>query len=250
MGLGILVVALAAAPFIWSPGPEDAGRPVTPRPAQTDALRERGARVYLQRCASCHGRRGDGRGWAVASLPLAPRDFTAGVYKLRSTSSGQLPTDVDLFATISRGMHGTPMMAWRGLSERDRWALVSRLRSFSPRFAQEPPGDVVVVPPEPPADERLLAQGARLWERLRCGTCHGSGDGRGPSVALLEKDPGRRVRVRNLNAGQFLRGTSAADIFLTLRTGMDGTPMGSYADALTTDETWALTAFVRSLVQR
>jgi mono/diheme cytochrome c family protein len=207
-----------------------------------------GSRVYEQRCAACHGKNGDGRGWAARGLPVAPRDFTSGVYKLRSTPTGSIPTDDDLFATISRGMHGTPMMAWRGLPENERWALVERLKTFSVRFAQETPGPVIEVPDEPADADALIAEGARLWDRARCGACHGAGDGRGPGVALLRKDPGRRVRVRDLTRGEFLRGNSARDIFLTLRTGMDGTPMGSYAEALSERETWALAAYVRSLL--
>jgi mono/diheme cytochrome c family protein len=240
---------LAAGPtFSWATNSGASGVPVRPRPALTDALRVAGARVYDQRCAACHGRRGDGRGWAARELPFAPRDFTTGVYKIRSTPSGSIPTDADLFATISRGMHGTPMMAWSGLPEDERWALVERLKTFSVRFAQESPGPVVEVPAEPPADAALVAEGERLWGRARCGACHGSGDGHGPGVAFLQKDPDRRVRVRDLTRGEFLRGTSARDIFLTLRTGMDGTPMGSYAGALSYRETWALAAYVRSLL--
>jgi cytochrome c oxidase cbb3-type subunit 2 len=244
----LLLFAASAAPFSWKPAPPGAAAPVQTRPRETESLRAKGERIYQQRCAACHGKRGDGHGWAARTLPIAPRDFTAGVYKLRSTPSGSIPTDEDLFTTISRGMHGTPMMAWRGLPEGERWALVARLRAFSPRFAHEEPGPLVDVPAEPAEDEALVNEGARLWTRLRCGTCHGAGDGQGPSVALLQKDPGRRVRVRDLGRGEFLRGTSARDIYLTLRTGMDGTPMGSYGDGLTSHETWALAAYVRSLI--
>jgi cytochrome c oxidase cbb3-type subunit 2 len=245
----LLLLVAAVAPFSWSPAPELTGAPVRPRPAETPALRARGADVYVQRCSACHGKRGDGRGWAARTLPLPARDFTSGVYKLRSTPSGSIPTDADLFATISRGMHGTPMMAWRGLPEDDRWALVGRLKAFSVRFAQERPEAPVTVPDPPSEDQALVAAGAALWERARCGACHGKGDGQGPSVALLKKDPSRRVRVRDLAAGQFLRGTSMRDVYLTLRTGMDGTPMGSYADAFSATETWALAAYVRSLIR-
>ncbi len=38
------------------------------------------------------------------------------------------------------------------------------------------------------------------------------------------------------------------DIFVTVRTGLDGTPMPSYADSLTPDQTWAIAAYVRSLL--
>jgi mono/diheme cytochrome c family protein len=249
MRLSVLALLLMTAkPFSWTVGPESTGAPTRPRPPETDALRGTGARVYAQRCAACHGKRGDGRGWVAPSLPIPPRDFTAGVYKLRSTPTGSIPTDGDLFATISRGLHGTPMMSWRGLPEDERWALVDRLKSFSVRFAQEQPAGGVAVPPEPASDDALVAEGARLWARARCGACHGAGDGRGPSVALLKKDPGRQVRVRDLAHGEFLRGRSARDIYLTLRTGMDGTPMGSYADGLSPRETWALAFYVRSLI--
>jgi mono/diheme cytochrome c family protein len=250
MRLSLVALLLATtAPFSWKAGSPHTGVPLKARPAPTETSRSKGERVYLQRCAACHGKRGDGRGWAAATLPIEPRDFTAGVYKVRSTPTGTIPTDDDLFSTISRGMHGTPMMAWRGLPEDERWALVSRIKAFSPRFTQETAGPTVEVPPEPAADDALLHEGERLWQRLRCATCHGTGDGQGPSVALLQKDPGRRVRVRDLGRGEFLRGTSARDIYLTLRTGMDGTPMGSYAEGLTPRDTWALAAYVRSLVR-
>jgi mono/diheme cytochrome c family protein len=250
--VSLLCLLLAAAgpssPFSWTPRPATTGAPLRPQPPETAALRRSGEALYQQRCAACHGSRGDGRGWAARGLPLAPRDFTAGVYKLRSTPTGSIPTDDDLFATISRGMHGTPMMSWRGLPENDRWALVSRLKAFSVRFAQEEPAAAVDVPREPGGDDQLIAEGARLWATVRCGACHGVGDGRGPSVALLKNDPGRKVMVRDLGRGEFLRGTSARDLYLTLRTGMDGTPMGSYADALTPRQTWALAAYVRTLL--
>ena len=141
------------------------------------------------------------------------------------------------------------MMSWRGLPEDERWALVSQLKSFSVRFAQEQPAPAVEISREPEDESALVAEGARLWTVARCAACHGSGDGRGPSVALLKKDPSRQVNVRDLDRGVFFRGTSARDIYLTLRTGMDGTPMGSYADGLTPRETWALAAYVRSLIR-
>ena len=50
---------------------------------------------------------------------------TAGVYKFRSTMSGQLPTDDDLFRTITLGIAGTSMDHYAVLPERDRRALVA-----------------------------------------------------------------------------------------------------------------------------
>jgi len=246
-GLALLSLVTKAG-YSWSPQPETRGLPTRPRPTDASALHAAGDRSYVQRCAACHGRRGDGRGWAARGLTPAPRDFTAGVYKLRSTPSGSIPTDADLFATLSRGMHGTAMIPWRGLPEEERWALVERVKAFSVRFSEEEPAAAVVIPDAPANEEELASQGQQLYARLRCVACHGDGDGRGPGAALLAHDPGRKVRVRDLRSGMFLRGTSMRDIYLTLRSGMDGTPMGSYADALSSLQTWAVAAYVRTLV--
>lgn len=246
-GIATLLM-LARAGYSWSPQPEERGLPTRSRPTDATSLRATGDRIYVQRCAACHGRRGDGHGWAAHGLTPAPRDFTAGVYKLRSTPTGSIPTDDDLFATLSRGMHGTAMVPWRGLPEEERWGLVERVKSFSARFREEEPSTTVVIPPAPSNDEGLVSEGRQLYARLRCGACHGTADGRGALTALLQHDPGRKVRSRDLRAGTFLRGTSMRDIYLTLRTGMDGTAMGSYEDGLSPRQTWAVAAYVRTLI--
>jgi cytochrome c oxidase cbb3-type subunit 2 len=249
----LFVLALLALPparggYTWTPGPESSGLPTRERPTDAASLRREGPRVYLQRCAPCHGKRGDGRGWVARGLVPAPRDFTSGVYKLRSTPTGSIPTDGDLFATISRGLHGTAMNPWRGLPEDERWALVDVLKSFSVRFRQEEPGQTVIVPRIPDDEAALVPEGRVLFTRLRCPSCHGDGEEAAASAALLRRDPGRKVRIRRLGDGVFLRGTSMRDLYVTLQTGLDGTPMGSYAEALTAKQTWAVAAYVRSLI--
>jgi cytochrome c oxidase cbb3-type subunit 2 len=140
------------------------------------------------------------------------------------------------------------MVPWRGLPEEERWGLVERVKSFSARFREEETSTAVVIPPAPADADALVVQGGQLYARLRCGACHGTGDERAAGAALLEHDPGRKVRIRDLSSGAFLRGTSMRDIYLTLRTGLDGTPMGSYADGLSPGQTWAIAAYVRTLI--
>lgn len=236
--------------LVWMVG-SPVSEPEGPAPANTAKLRARGVKLFKQRCAACHGAWGDGKGPAAADLSLPMPDLTKGIYKLRSTPSGTLPTAEDLFVTISRGMHGTEMFPWARLSEADRWALVYRVMSFSPRFKHEQPGTPFVVPPAPAETPELVAEGAALYERHRCGACHGDkGGADGPAVKLYEQPEGPRVvNIRDFQKGQFLRGSDMADVFLTLKTGLDGTPMGPY-DALSARELWALSAFVRDLVQR
>ena len=97
---------------------------------------ERGKTVYAQNCLACHGVKGDGKGDAAAFLLPRPRNFVQANFRLRSTPPSHLPTDVDLFRSVSLGMPGTPMPPWRvNLSDDDRWAVVEYIKTFSPRFA-------------------------------------------------------------------------------------------------------------------
>lgn len=88
--------------------------------AQTPAPPANGAALYEQRCASCHGLAGRAEGEYVGLLNPRPRDFTSGRYKFRSTETGALPTDDDLAHSITEGLRGTSMPAWRGLLAPDQ----------------------------------------------------------------------------------------------------------------------------------
>ncbi|HEY0705347.1 MAG TPA: c-type cytochrome, partial [Polyangia bacterium] len=168
--------------WIVDPPREKSGK----SPPLTAKLLKEGRAVYAKRCAACHGEAGDAKAAWAAQLRPPPTDFTRGVYKLRSTPAGTLPSDQDLFQTISRGMHGTPMQPWRRLGVRERWGLVAVLKSFSPRFVQEPAGKPIAIPIAPRELDDLRDHGERLYVRLQCGTCHGdAGAGDGPARARL-----------------------------------------------------------------
>ena len=70
-----------------------------------------GKAVYERKCLECHGEKGDGKGPAAELLAPQPRDFTAGLYKIRTTAN-KVPTDQDLFRIITDGMPGTSMPSW------------------------------------------------------------------------------------------------------------------------------------------
>src|SRR6202043_4112949 len=67
---------------------------------------------YRRYCAGCHGELGDGNGENAAWLDPKPRDFTTATFKCRSTPTGMLPTDEDLFDTIGRGVTNSNMPIW------------------------------------------------------------------------------------------------------------------------------------------
>ncbi len=230
----------------WLGGEEAEPVPPAPRPRVDRGLLALGAEVYRLRCVPCHGVNGNGRGLHAARLSVPARDFTKGVYELRSTPTGTLPTDLDLFRTVTRGVRGTAMIPWGWLRDDERWAVVEHVKSFSSRFREEGAGDPVEVPPAPEEPAALVAAGAAAWVRNGCAKCHGeTGEGDGPSVPSLRRDGGEPIRPLPFSAGRFLRGGGMADLFRTLVTGLDGTPMPSYA-AAPPAELWALSAWVRS----
>ena len=231
----------------WMNGAELKARPAKPEPVLDAGMRSLGERLYSEHCAVCHGAKGDGNGPRATELSPSPRDFTKGVYKFRSTPSRTLPTDEDLWQVISDGLHGTAMVPWVGLSENERWALVAYVEGFSPRFASEPRVTPLIVPKPPPESRELLQQGMKLYSD-DCANCHGAkGRGDGPAVINPSK---LRNPPRDFTSGLFKRGSDMEDIYLNLRTGLDGTPMLSFAKALRPDQTWAVVAYVRTLIVR
>ena len=202
--------------------------------------------TYLRYCASCHGERGDGEGVSARWFELPATHFTAGVYKCRSTNAGMTPTDGDLRASLRRGLGGTSMPSFIALGPLEVENVVRSLKAFSSKFAQ--PSTPLNVPPEPKDDGASVGRGRQLYGQLHCNNCHGA-DGRGgPAASTLKNDDGTPSRVTTISGQAALKcGDSPARIYTTLLTGLDGTPMASYADTLAPEQAWDLTHFVVSL---
>ena len=209
----------------------------------------RGRAVYEANCAVCHGTGGDGNGMAAHMFRVRPRDFRRGLFKFRSTPSGSLPTDGDLMRTITEGIRWTGMVGRPDLSEADRRAVVRYIETFSPRFTGERPSSSVAVPPAPPESPDLVAQGGRLYRDAECGKCHGDrGRGDGASAPGMKDDWGWPTRPTDLTWRPLKRGSTPDGTYLTIATGLLGTPMPSYGDSLESRDIWALVYYLESLV--
>lgn len=221
-----------------------------PQPPIDDAVRARGAALFARHCTTCHGVRGNGDGPTAAQLNDRPAALAKGVYELRTTEHESLPTDRDLFRTITEGVHGTAMPPWFALPERDRWALVAHVKTLSKEFAEDeaPPP---IETHAPPATPERVAHGAQLFLDGGCTSCHGaSGLGDGPAASSLVYQSGEPVKPRNLRLGRFHRSTRLADIYMTIASGLDGTPMASFAKVMSPDDLWDVAFYVQSLAPR
>ena len=98
----------------------------------------RGATLFAQNCASCHGMSGDGRGPDAAKLATPPIAF-ADIGRARQRSA------FALYQVIDQGIDGTAMQSFASLPSDDRWALAF----YAGRFA---------------FTDAMAAEGERIWK--------------------------------------------------------------------------------------
>ena len=210
---------------------------------------QRGHGLYLRYCVGCHGVLGDGEGENAPYIDPKPRNFTLGQFKCRSTPTGTLPTHEDLVSTLKRGITNSNMPSWRPLSDENREDLVNYIKTFSPRWKTDKPGEAIHIPAEPEVTPDRVKAGQAVFQRLECWKCHGvEGRGNGPSADTLQDDQNRPIKPFNFHdEARFKCGTSDQDLYRIFMTGLDGTPMPSFADNVKPDEAWDLVFYLRTL---
>ena len=210
-----------------------------------------GERLYIRFCIGCHGPDGNADGMNAQWIDPKPRNFTEATFKCRSTPTGTLPVDQDLFNAITRGFVTTNMPQWRPLSPQQRADLVAFVKTWSPRWSTEKPGTPLVIPQETPDTPESVERGKVLYQTtLKCVECHGpTGVGDGPSAATLHDNDGNPIKPFDFVTGtRFKCGSTDEDLYRILMTGLDGTPMPSWADFLENpNQTWDLVHYLRSL---
>ncbi len=200
---------------------------------------ERGKALYTRYCSFCHGNKGEGNGQAGKILFPKPRDFTLGLFKVRSTPSGEPPTDEDIYNVIKHGMPGSSMPSFQETKEGDIKAIVKYVKTFAE--LTDEPTRVITPGTQPEVTPELLAQGKEAYNAMRCWKCHGhEGRGDGPSAFTLKDEWGQIAPPNPFRKNIYKGGGSPTDMYMRFTTGMDGSPMPSYEDSLTDEERWAV----------
>src|SRR5579862_6703563 len=212
-----------------------------------------GAMDYRRYCVVCHGQLGDGNGesakWFEPPMFPKPRDFTLAVFECRSTPTGTLPTDQDLYDTIARGLDRSNMPPWNTFTKQQRADLVAWIKHFSPRWQKEKAGEPTQIPAEPAITPERVKAGQEVYGRVQCWKCHGvQGMANGPSASTLTDDLSRPILPYNFAEGSRPKcGSTDQDIYKIFMTGLDGTPMPSFSDNIKPDEAWDLVFYLRTL---
>jgi high-affinity iron transporter len=84
----------------------------------------RGAKLYAQNCAACHGAEGDANTPMAHQLDPPPVDFTD-----RDRASQRTP--FALYQVIDQGLEGTAMASFSSLPAADKWALAYHVGKFA-----------------------------------------------------------------------------------------------------------------------
>ncbi|MEP6933409.1 MAG: c-type cytochrome [Nitrospirota bacterium] len=233
---------------------------------------EAGKRVYFTKCVWCHGVDGAGDGPGADRLWPRPRNFNQGTFKIRHTASGELPLfdakkpvagQNDLFDTVTHGLPGSAMPSWEGiLTEEQRLQVLSFVttqlvkdRKFTDKESESQTILQLADLKPIPATEESLKRGGELVVEKKCVECHGV-DGRGDGNAFnLKDDWGFSIQPADWHKCWNFRGSrqdpyNVKNIFRTFSTGVNGTPMPSFADNTTVEERWHIANFVNSLCER
>ncbi len=246
-----------------------------------------GAAVYRKRCVQCHGYSGDGNGPVGKYMYPKPRDYRRGMFKFTSTGYGEKPRRDDLKLTLQRGIPGTSMPAFSLLPDKELDAVLDYVlvlthrgelenalayeveieeeldEEYVPELAEEivdlwkdaELAPITPLTPLPEFSEETVAAGKTAFLSKGCSKCHGD-DGRGQTEdnlkAGLKDNWGNPTRAADLTSGMLRGGQRPIDIYRHIYSGINGTPMPSFATALAEepDTIWDLVSYVLYLSSR
>ncbi|MEO6324568.1 MAG: c-type cytochrome [Thermoanaerobaculia bacterium] len=231
-----------------------------------------GQEAYLTYCSACHGVKGDGKGPAALGLRPPPRDFSQAKFKFAAVSAGQLPNDDDLIRIASGGLHGTAMLPWKDVPERDIMDIVQYIKTLSPKWLDSKPGEPIVPGEDPwgPArKQEAVVRGMKVYHGLaQCLSCHPAYEPietiNAASLELAkreaqlrpdayhaqlkESDYGVKIMPPDFTRDPIRSGDQLPDIYRTVASGIGGTAMPSWKGALPEEDLWAMAYYVRSLI--
>ena len=244
----VLTIVIAMAIYLQ---PENYAQESDPS-AEPVRVEDPGKSIYEEKCAICHGVNGDGESFTSGIINPRPRNLKDGIYKVRSTASGSIPTDADIIKTISKGLHGTAMPGWKPFLNKDSLeAVTSYIKTFSERFETETPIPISIGR-SVPSTRASIERGRTIYGDLECADCHGD-DGSGDPDATdgMEDDWGYPITPTMLTEPwTFKGGASAEDVAMRIFTGMLGSPMPSYEGLISTKSLRDLSNYVVFLARK
>lgn len=235
---------------------------------------ERGREKYTLYCRACHGDEGNGRGPAGIGLRPPPRNFTEPSFKFGGVPAGELPPDSELKRIIKGGLAGTAMLPW-DVPDDELDDIIQYIKTFSEVWTEDEVAEPVEKSPDPWTSKKdeAIARGKTLYHGLaQCSKCHPAyaskqeiwdavveTTGQGSTGAFrtamyypagkYSEAYGNTLLPPDFTRHEVRAGTTLDDLFRTIASGIGGTAMPMWKDAIPDDDIWAIAYFVRSLVE-
>jgi len=225
---------------------EDFGNRGTGLPAEAS-----GADIYAGRCSVCHGATGVGNGALAAELLPAPTDLVHGPYRFRSTPFGAAPTENDIMTVTANGLSHTAMGAFKSIGPNQLEDVNAHVVTLAAALLATPVEPIPGSPlPTQPIGE-MVTSGRAVYAKAGCADCHGAvgrGDG-AKGVALTDAAGHPAIPTDLTKRWRYKRGGGSPTTFNVLTSGVNGTPMVSYAETLSADERWQVAYYLERLAR-
>jgi mono/diheme cytochrome c family protein len=281
--LGCLVLSLLASAALAIGCRSSSDRVTFVRPmvlagqeVSADVLNQ-GREHYVQNCYACHGMAGDGNGPASHYYRPPPRDLTKGLYKFGGVVDG-LPHDDDFMRILQHGLAGTPMLAW-DISVSELYPIIQYVKSLSNVWQEaEELGKQIAVDTDPwqGKERESIARGKQIYHGLAtCQQCHPAYATRtemsdasrqvgNRAVSEFRSQPfqseakesqyeanGRKMVIMppDFLFNEVRSGHDVKDLYRVISSGIPGTAMPTWYDALPAADVWAMAYYVQSLIE-
>jgi len=142
------------------------------------------------------------------------------------------------------------MPSWIALSDQDKVDLIAYIKIFSSKWKNTERAAPIQIPAETPLTVDSLQRGHETFEKMQCFKCHGQqGHGDGPAASTLTNSKDQPIRPYDFSDGErFKCGATNKDIYRDFMTGLDGSPMPSFAEQMKPEEAWDLVHYLRTLM--
>ncbi|MBT7608607.1 MAG: c-type cytochrome [Bacteriovoracaceae bacterium] len=234
-----------------------------------------GEKIYKEYCMPCHGVKGDGKGFASKGMKVPPRDFTLGIYKFGKVISGDLPHDSDFFAILDKGLHGTAMLPW-DLHNDQKDAVIQYIKTFAMKTwegGDKKLGDQIKAENDPFGMAHLgaaIAKGREVYHvTAQCQSCHRAYVNLDDFSAMSKKlndesvneldDDFYKIKLQESEYGSLTippdftwntvrSAVTVEELFVRISAGVGGTAMPGWQETISDEEIWAVSYYVKSLM--
>lgn len=235
----------------------------------------KGREIYMEYCMACHGEKGDGKGVAAKGMDVPPRNFTNGIIKFGDTLSGELPHDEAIYKILKEGLSGTAMLPW-DLQPGQMNAVWQYIKTFSPKTwigKDKKLGEKVTLSPDPYGLARktsAIRKGKAVYHvTASCQTCHQAYATKREISAMSLKVSGERVGEFDENLyhtkpqesehdsvtlppdftwDRIRSAKTVEEIAMRVAAGIGGTTMPAWKETIEDSEIWAVSYYVKHLM--